>query len=55
MTPGEAARLLGVSADTVRNWSDAGELATLRTVGGNRLFRKSEVLRLLVRRSQRKR
>lgn len=34
---GQAARLLGVSADTVRRWADAGRLPTTRTEGGRRL------------------
>ena len=33
---GEAAKLLGVSPDTVRRWADAGRLATSRTSGGHR-------------------
>ena len=33
---GEAAKLLGVSSDTVRRWADAGRLATSRTTGGHR-------------------
>jgi excisionase family DNA binding protein len=43
LTPNDAARLLGVSADTVRNLSDAGKLPTLRTVGGRRLFYRRDV------------
>jgi excisionase family DNA binding protein len=46
MTPSEAAALLGVSADTVRNYSDEGKLPTLRTVTGRRLFRRSDVKKL---------
>jgi molybdopterin-binding protein len=34
---GTAARILGVSIDTVRRWADAGKLATVRTEGGQRL------------------
>ncbi|PJE96177.1 MerR family transcriptional regulator [Streptomyces carminius] len=34
---GRAARLLGVSADTVRRWADAGRLPTRRDEGGRRL------------------
>ena len=34
---GQAAELLGVSADTVRRWADEGRLATVRTAGGQRL------------------
>ncbi len=34
---GQAADLLGVSADTVRRLANSGELATRRTAGGQRL------------------
>ncbi|HEX3395033.1 MAG TPA: helix-turn-helix transcriptional regulator [Acidimicrobiales bacterium] len=34
---GQAAELLGVSADTVRRWADSGKLATTRTGGGRRV------------------
>jgi molybdopterin-binding protein len=34
---GQAAELLGVSADTVRRWADDGRLPTRRTTGGQRL------------------
>jgi len=34
---GQAAELLGVSADTVRRWAKAGRLATTRTEGGRRV------------------
>jgi excisionase family DNA binding protein len=46
MTPSDAARVLGLSADSVRVLSDAGRLATMRTVGGRRLFRRADVERL---------
>lgn len=35
-TVGQAAVLLGVSADTVRRWVDDGHIAAGRTVGGHR-------------------
>lgn len=34
---GQAARILGVSVDTVRRLADSGELVTSRTSGGHRL------------------
>jgi molybdopterin-binding protein len=43
---GEAARLLGVSVDTVRRWADAGRLRTRRTEGGHRLVRGADLARL---------
>lgn len=36
-TTQQAARLLGVSADTVRRWADAGRLSTRRDEAGRRL------------------
>lgn len=35
---GRAARLLGVSGDTVRRWADAGRLPTARDEAGRRLI-----------------
>ena len=37
-TIGRAARLLGVSPDTVRRWADAGRLPTRRDDAGHRLI-----------------
>lgn len=35
---GQAAKILGVSIDTVRRWSDSGKLNFARTPGGTRLY-----------------
>ena len=43
---GEAARLLGVSTDTVRRWADQGRLTTTRTDGGHREVDGTELARL---------
>lgn len=42
---GQAAKLLGVSADTVRRWADRGEIRTRRSPGGQRVIFASEVAR----------
>lgn len=36
---GEAAELLGVSIDTLRNWEREGKVQSIRTEGGHRRFR----------------
>jgi molybdopterin-binding protein len=38
LTVGQAAELLGVSADTVRRWADDGRLPSRRTAGGHRVI-----------------
>jgi molybdopterin-binding protein len=43
---GQAARLLGVSVDTVRRYADAGELACTRTAGGHRMVDGADLARL---------
>ncbi len=47
LTPGEVARLFGVEPKTVTRWADAGKLTPIRTLGGHRRYRASEVFRLL--------
>lgn len=51
LTPSDAARVLGLSADSVRVLSDSGRLASMRTIGGRRLFRRGDVDRLAVERA----
>jgi len=40
---GQASELLGVSADTLRRWADAGRLPTTRTSSGQRLIDGAEL------------
>jgi excisionase family DNA binding protein len=40
----QAAEILGVHPATVRNWADKGDLASRRTPGGHRRFRKGDLL-----------
>jgi len=50
LTLGEAARAIGVSADTLRRWDRAGKLRTRRDARNRRLVPASEVRRLSRRR-----
>jgi excisionase family DNA binding protein len=43
LTVSEVARMAGVTAATVRRWSDAGDLPSTRTLGGARRFDRSTV------------
>lgn len=43
MTPHDASKIANVSAATIRLWADQGKLATIRTAGGMRLFKRGEV------------
>lgn len=48
LTPSEAARILGVHADTLKRWADDGKVAYWRTPGGWRRFRREDIEALLV-------
>jgi putative resolvase len=40
----EASDLLGVSIKTLRRWEQQGKIASIRTVGGHRRFRRGDIL-----------
>lgn len=44
---GQAAEVLGVSADTVRRWADDGLLSTRRTSGGQRVVDGADLARFV--------
>jgi excisionase family DNA binding protein len=46
LTPSEVAALFGVDPRTVTRWAAAGNLNPIRTPGGHRRYRRSEVLAL---------
>lgn len=46
MTPAQVARIFGVKPKAVRTWADARKLTVIRTLGGHRRYRESEVLAL---------
>ncbi|WP_026211700.1 BldC family transcriptional regulator [Longispora albida] len=47
LTPGEVAALFRVDPKTVTRWAAAGRIGSIRTPGGHRRFRESEVKELL--------
>ncbi len=47
LTPSEVAALFRVDPKTVTRWAKAGKLTPIRTLGGHRRYRKSEVENLL--------
>ena len=47
LTPGEVATLFRVDPKTVTRWASAGRIGSIRTPGGHRRFRESEVRALL--------
>ncbi|MFA5786854.1 MAG: BldC family transcriptional regulator [Actinomycetota bacterium] len=47
LTPAEVAAMFRVDPKTVTRWARAGKLTSIRTLGGHRRYRESEVRRLL--------
>ena len=48
LTPAEVAVMFRVDPKTVTRWALAGRIGSLRTPGGHRRFRESEVQNLLL-------
>jgi excisionase family DNA binding protein len=47
LTPAEVAKFFRVDPKTVTRWAKAGKLTAIRTLGGHRRYRQSEVHNLL--------
>jgi excisionase family DNA binding protein len=47
LTPGEVAALFRVDPKTVTRWPASGRISSIRTPGGHRRYRESEVRALL--------
>ncbi|MEM6531201.1 MAG: helix-turn-helix domain-containing protein [Myxococcota bacterium] len=43
LSSGEAAKILGVGASTIKRWADTGQIQCVKTLGKHRRFRRSEV------------
>jgi excisionase family DNA binding protein len=47
LTPAEVAQMFRVNPKTVTRWARAGKISAIKTLGGHRRFRASEIKRLL--------
>jgi excisionase family DNA binding protein len=47
LTPGEVAAMFRVDPKTASRWAAAGKISSIRTPGGHRRFRESEIWALL--------
>lgn len=47
LTPAEVAAMFKVDAKTVTRWANAGHLTCIRTLGGHRRYKESEVKALI--------
>ena len=47
LTPSEIAAMFRVNPKTVTRWARAGKISAIRTLGGHRRFRASEIRRFL--------
>ena len=47
LTPAEVAAMFRVNPKTVTRWHRTGKVSAIRTLGGHRRFRASEIKRLL--------
>ncbi len=47
LTPAEVAALFRVDPKTVTRWAKAGKVSSIRTLGGHRRFRETEIRNLL--------
>ena len=48
LTPSEVAKLFRVDPKTVTRWAKSGKLTSIRTLGGHRRYKESEVKALLL-------
>jgi excisionase family DNA binding protein len=49
LTPAEVASLFRVDPKTVTRWAKSGKLTSIRTLGGHRRYKESEIKELLLK------
>ena len=49
LTPAEVASMFRVDPKTVTRWAKSGKLTSIRTLGGHRRYKESEVKALLLK------
>lgn len=47
LTPSEVAKMFRVNPKTVTRWARSGKISAIRTLGGHRRFRASEIEKFL--------
>ena len=47
LTPAEVAKIFRVDPKTVTRWAKAGKITAVRTLGGHRRYRQSEIQALI--------
>ena len=47
LTPSEVAKIFRVDPKTVTRWAKAGKITAIRTLGGHRRYRQSEIQALV--------
>lgn len=47
LTPAEVASMFRVDPKTVTRWAKAGKLSSIRTLGGHRRYRETEIRELI--------
>lgn len=47
ISPKKAAEMLGVSTNTLRNWSENGKITVVKTIGNHRRYKLSEIKQIL--------
>ena len=46
VTPQTFTKIYGISSSTLRNWAESGKIKHIRPLGGRRLYRKEDVLKI---------